>query len=118
MNLGDMKSDSESSHPTAGAWDRVFLQSRRELIGILIIWFLLAVWVVGGAWYSAYTTPSDELSLVWGIPSWVFWSVGVPWMVANLLIIWFCTRFMKDQSLEAEEDSGGENAVSGTEKHE
>lgn len=113
-----MKSDLESSQTAAGAWDRVFLQSRRELIGILIIWVVLAVWVVGGAWFFAYDTPSDELKLVWGIPSWVFWSVGVPWMVANVSILWFCTCFMKDQSLETEGPSGSENEPSNTKTHE
>ena len=113
-----MKSDIETSQPKTGAWDRVFLQSRRELVGILIIWLVLAAWVVGGAWYLAYDKPSEELSLVWGVPSWVFWSVGVPWMVANLSILWFCTCLMKDQSLETEKESAIETIIEGTKEHE
>ncbi len=113
-----MKSDLESSRSTAGAWDHVFVQSRRELIGILLIWCVFAVWVVGGAWYFAYDSSSEELNLIWGIPSWVFWSVGVPWIGANLSILWFCTCFMKDQSLEEQEDAEGRGETSSSQDHE
>lgn len=104
-----MKDDSNSSGDGVARWDAVFIQSRRELLGILIIWLFFALWVVGGSALTGYRPIEGEIEMVMGIPSWVFWSVGVPWCGANVVIFWFCLRVMKDQSLETDgDDSNGE----------
>jgi hypothetical protein len=95
-----MKNELDSSKDGAAPWDAVLVQSRRELIGILIIWMIFAVWVVGASALTGYRPAGEEIDLVVGIPAWVFWSVGVPWLGSNVAIFWFCLRVMKDQSLE------------------
>jgi hypothetical protein len=99
-----MKHESKSSNDGAAPWDAVFVQSRRELVGILIIWLVFAVWVVGASALTGYRPAGEEVDLVMGIPAWVFWSVGVPWLGSNVAIFWFCLRVMKDQSLESPDD--------------
>ena len=99
-----MKSVSNIAANDKGDWDAVFLQSRRELIGILLIWLVFAAWVLGAAYFLAYAEPEGEVPLVLGMPAWVFWAVGVPWLGANIVIIAFCMGFMKDQSLDGADD--------------
>ena len=99
-----MKHESNSSNNGGAPWDAVFIQSRRELLGILIIWLIFAVWVVGASAVTGYRPIGEEVDLVMGIPAWVFWSVGVPWLGSNVAIFWFCLRVMKDQSLESIDD--------------
>lgn len=90
--------------PNSESWDEVFLQSRRELWGVLLIWVLFAVWVIGGSALLGFRELEGEVRLVWGMPAWVFWAIGVPWFVSNIVIGWFCLRVMKDQSLESDEN--------------
>jgi len=99
-----MKHEIDSSKDDTAPWDAVFIQSRRELIGILIIWLIFAVWVVGASALTGYRPAGEEVDLMMGIPAWVFWSVGVPWLGSNVAIFWFCLRVMKDQSLETPDD--------------
>ncbi len=99
-----MKSVSNPAANDPGAWDAVFVQSRRELIGILLIWLLFAGWVLGAAYLLAYADPDRPVTLVLGMPAWVFWAVAMPWLGANLVIIAFCMLGMKDQSLDDENE--------------
>ena len=98
-----MNDEANASKRTSDRLDAVFVQSRRELGGILLIWMFFALWVVGTSWFLAYPSPDEEIGLILGMPSWAFWSIGVPWMGANVAIFWFCLVVMKDQSLEPEE---------------
>ena len=36
-----------------------------------------------------------------GIPTWAFWGIAAPWILANAFTVWFCFRFMEDDPLEA-----------------
>ena len=83
--------------------DDVFVQSRRELVSILLIWLVFAGWVIAASAFLAYEDTSEGVELVFGMPAWVFWAIGLPWLGANGVIFWFCLGFMKDQSLESEE---------------
>jgi hypothetical protein len=40
------------------------------------------------------------------MPSWVFWGVLVPWLVADLFALWFCFFFMADDPLRDAEEEG------------
>lgn len=103
-----MQPAEESTKRPAPVWDVVFVQSRKELIVILIIWLVFAVWVVGASGLLGYEASEGEVAVTWGIPTWVFWSIGVPWVVANGVIGWFCFGFMRDQSLEDDELTGSD----------
>ncbi len=104
MNQAPSETESDSNQ-----WDAVFLQSRRELWVILVLWGIFAVWVVGTSWWLGYRGADEEFSMVWGFPSWVFWGVAVPWLAANGAILWFCCGFMKDQELESPADGDADS---------
>lgn len=78
-----------------------FLQSRRELRFMLLAWVLFGTWVVGCSALTAYQVPSvDEPATWWGMPRWVALSVALPWLVADVVILAFAARGMKDTDLE------------------
>ena len=87
----------------------LFRNAFREAIGVVLIWVGFCVWVVGSSAVLAYNVePDDELKLVVGFPAWVFWSVAAPWLVANVVTVWFALRVMKDDDLgPAPEESEG-----------
>jgi hypothetical protein len=82
-------------------WDPVFLHSRREAIVIFCIWLAALLWAVPYCYLNGYAGNIDpaDVSTVWGIPSWLFWGIAVPWVVADLATIWFCFCFMQDDDL-------------------
>ena len=96
---------SRSSPPqpdTQHDWDPVFIHSRREAAVIFLIWLLAFAWVVPYSYLNGYGEPAEgeTVPLIWGIPSWLFFGVVVPWLVADILTLWFCFGFMKDDDLE------------------
>lgn len=82
-------------------WDPVFLHSRREAIVIFCIWLAGLLWAVPYCYLNGYAGNIDpaDVATVWGIPSWLFWGIAVPWVVADLATIWFCFCFMQDDDL-------------------
>jgi len=34
------------------------------------------------------------------MPAWIFWGVGLPWVMANVVAIYFGLKFMADDPLE------------------
>jgi hypothetical protein len=83
--------------------DPVFLNSRREFLIIMAVWALCLLWVVPYSYIFGYHTVTDpaDLKLVLGMPSWVVWGVGAPWMVANVITIVLCLWVIKEDDLEA-----------------
>jgi len=65
-------------------------------------WLAFGLWVVGYSWIMGHhpATPTETISTVLGMPSWVFWGVALPWVLANILTFWYCFRFMVDDDLE------------------
>lgn len=86
----------------------IFRNMRRETRIILVFWFGMMLWVVGYCGSFAYET-GGEMTLIMGFPSWVFWGIAVPWLVANLFTFWFCLFGMKDDPLEESESDSGEH---------
>ena len=107
-----------SNTPAAGDGyepDPVFVNSLRESFVIIILFLFFMLWSVGLSFYlgheSRYVpTNPENLSLVWGMPSWVFYGVFLPWMIVNLIAIWFCFGFMKTDDL----DTGSVDEATGT----
>ena len=86
-------------------WDPVFLHGRREAAVIFALWILLLLWTVPYCYLFGYGEAVDPrtIATVFGVPSWVFWGVAAPWLVASAFTFWFCFRYMKDDDLgEAE----------------
>ncbi len=79
-------------HPT-------FLNTRREAVWIFVCWCVALAWAVPTCYVLGYEIPPHALTTILGIPSWVFWGIGLPWLVANVFTIWFCTFKMQDDDL-------------------
>lgn len=106
MNNQKPSPDNVQYHPT-------FLHSRREALIIFCIWVACLLWAVPYCYLTGYGHPidPDNLSTVLGIPSWVFWGIFAPWLVADAFTIWFCFFYMQDDELGVA-DEGGDGARS------
>ena len=71
-------------------------------------WAVALVWSVGAGYLLGYHRPADQMSLILGMPDWVFWSVVFPWALCFALSTWFCLWYMADDDLgrDPEETSG------------
>lgn len=69
---------------------------------LLGVWLVCLVWVVSYCYIDGYRPVErpEDLHTVLGMPRWVMWGVAVPWVVADIVTIVFCTCVMKDESLE------------------
>ena len=90
--------------------DPTYLNTRREAIVILTAWAVCLVWTVGYCWFAGYGEPAEgQLSLVLGMPAWVFWGVALPWAAALLFSVVYGLWFIADDKLgevEGEEPAG------------
>ena len=105
------RAEADSSSPEGG--DPLFVHARRELVFTMTAWLIFGLWVVGYSWVAGNRPPADpdNLSLVLGMPAWVFWGIGLPWVMANVLTFWYCFRFMVDDDLEVVLEESAEDAV-------
>jgi len=89
-------------------YDPVFLHSRREAVIIFCLWVMALLWVVPFCYFNGYggNVDPNTISMIMGVPTWLFWGIFVPWLVADVFTIWFCFFYMKDDDLgEANEDA-------------
>ncbi|MDA7504203.1 hypothetical protein OAF42_00415 [Planctomicrobium sp.] len=86
--------------------DPVYVHSKNEAYLILIVWALSFAWTVPYCYSNGFQTTNEnwELSLTMGMPSWIFWGVGLPWFVAGILSILICLFFIKDDDLGQAKD--------------
>ncbi|MEM7384345.1 MAG: DUF997 family protein [Verrucomicrobiota bacterium] len=82
-------------------------QARRETWAILIGWTVFAVWVIGFAAARAYVPPDKEVEILFGLPSWVFWGVALPWVFANGFTFWWCCFYFQDEDWSGEGEEEG-----------
>ena len=101
-----------SSTANRSEFDPAFLHSRREAIIIFCLWLAGLIWAVPFCYLNGYEQEFDPqtFSTTWGIPTWLFWGILVPWIGANLFTAWFCFGYMKDDDLgETDEHTEGED---------
>lgn len=95
-------------------YDPVFLNSRREAVFIFCVWAVALLWAVPFCYLNGYIHDTDPqtMSTVWGIPAWLFWGIAVPWLVADVVTMWFCFRFMAHDDIgEAHEGADIEEEI-------
>ncbi|REJ73927.1 MAG: hypothetical protein DWQ34_02545 [Planctomycetota bacterium] len=82
-------------------YDPVYLHTRREAIVIIGLWLFALLWTVPYCYFNGFHTVSDggEIETMWGIPSWVFWGIAVPWLVCDVIAIGLCLFFIKQDDL-------------------
>ncbi len=106
-----MSSASNAPATDDSQFDPVFLNARREAIVIFCVWIVCLLWAVPYCYINGYPAAGEEfnpdaLKTVWGIPSWVFWGILFPWILANVFTTGFCFFYMVDDDLgEAHEDA-------------
>ncbi len=83
-------------------YDPTFVNTRREAKAIFAAWVVALLWAVPCCYLLGYNRTPDEITTVLGIPSWVFWGVLAPWLVADAFTIWFCAFVMVDDDLGEE----------------
>lgn len=91
-------------------WDPVYLHARKEAALILGVWFLALLWTLPMSYLNGFESQVDieDITFIVGMPTWVFWGIGFPWMMANLITIWFCFFYFSEDDLEPKESSLGE----------
>ena len=90
---------------TETPFDPTFVNARREAGLILVAWAVCLIWTVGYCAFAAYDVPSEQIQIILGMPSWVFWGVLVPWVVATLFSVWFSLAYIADDDLgESDEE--------------
>lgn len=91
-----------ASHPVEKEeFDPLFINSKREAWWILAAWGVSLVWTVGYCAVFGYEIDVSQLTLVLGMPSWVFWGVFVPWMTATAFSVWFGLVYMRDDDVQS-----------------
>ena len=95
----------QSPEPAELEYDPVFLHARREAIVIFCTWVVALLWAVPYCYMYGYNVADpSQIKTVLGIPSWLFWGIAVPWIVANLFTTWFCFAYMEDDDLGVNPD--------------
>ncbi len=80
--------------------DPLLQTSRREAAISIGVFVLALAYTIGYCTAFGYDIPTEELELVWGVPSWVMWGIFVPWGLCTLFHLWFSVAVMKDHVLE------------------
>jgi len=84
--------------------DPVLKNARREAVVIAIAWFLSMAYSCGYSYCFGYIRPGRRLGVedvrpIFGMPSWFFWGVIVPWTVCAVFTFVFAGWFMADDDL-------------------
>jgi len=97
----------EKPPPDAPQYDPVYLHSLREMLVILLLFSVACVWALCVSFSYGYQAgPDGSVPTILGMPSWVFYSVLLPWLVIDVVACWFCFFYMKNDDLgEAVETS-------------
>ena len=98
--------------------DPVFVHSRREALVVVGIFFVFATCTLTTAFTLGSRVSDGEpgVPTFLGMPTWVFWSIVAPWVVANIITGWFCFYYMSDDELDDGHADGhvdGNDAPSG-----
>lgn len=105
----------------AWEYDPEFLRARAEMWTVLWLFLASLIWTISWSYLFGYRTlTADEaqnVSLVWGMPTWVFWGIFTPWLAIDVMAIWFCFVYLQDartidsEQLAATPDGGTAQAT-------
>jgi hypothetical protein len=90
----------------AGREQQLLRHARREGLLIMAVWAAALIWSVGSGYILGYTRQPQNITLIFGIPDWVLWSVVVPWGACLAFSAWFCFRYMADDDLGHDPEEG------------
>lgn len=84
--------------------DPVLRNARREAIIIGLAWFAAMAYCCTYSYLFGYIREGrplgpDDVRPIFGMPSWFFWGIMVPWAACSLFAFWFAGFFMADDDL-------------------
>ncbi|HEV2947663.1 MAG TPA: DUF997 family protein [Gemmataceae bacterium] len=79
--------------------------ARREGLLIMAVWAACLIWSMTVGYFMGYRRSAADISLILGIPDWIFWSVVLPWALCLAFSVWFCFAFMADDDLGQDQES-------------
>ena len=91
--------------------DPVLQAGRREAFFAFALWAAAITYTVTYCYWHGYNLSADELTFVWGFPSWAFWGIFVPWTACTVVATVFSLFIMTDQPLEEAADDAGNAAT-------
>jgi hypothetical protein len=94
--------------------DPVLRAGRREAFFALGLWSVAITWTITYCYRYGYGISADELTFVWGFPSWAFWGIFVPWTACTVVATLFSLFVMTDQPLEEAVDESAANVATST----
>ena len=71
----------------------------------MAVWTVCLIWSMTVGYFMGYRRSAAEMSLILGIPDWIFWSVVLPWALCLAFSVWFCFAFMADDDLGQDQES-------------
>jgi hypothetical protein len=93
--------------------DPAFLRARREMWVVLALFGLALTWTIGFCYALGYDSMEgvadgvvpvgQGVPVVWGLPVWVFVGIVLPWLIIDLVAVWFCFYFLTDDGAQEEE---------------
>jgi hypothetical protein len=89
-----------------GKEQRLLRHARREGLLIMAVWAAALLWSCLGSYITAFRRPADPMTLILGMPAWVFWFVALPWAICLVFTAWFCFAFMADDDLGQDPEEG------------
>jgi hypothetical protein len=92
--------------------DPVFLNSRREAVVIFGLWFLCSIWAVPVSYMMGYgqEVVPGNVPTIFGMPTWIFWGIVCPWLVADVVTTWLCFRYIRNDDLGVSPEELAESA--------
>lgn len=81
-----------------------YRRARREALIIMAAYVVAMTWTALVCYFWGYQRDAATMTLILGMPDWVFWGIVVPWLASNLFTAWFTLGYMVDEQL-ADEDS-------------
>ena len=84
--------------------DPGFLNARRELLVMVVIWLISLAWTVGYCWFYAYEESGADISISLGFPTWVMWGVIAPWLASGVATILFALLFITEEDESPDDD--------------
>jgi hypothetical protein len=83
----------------SGKEQQLLRHARRESWLLLAVWLVALIWSVTAGYLMGYERDPATISLILGMPDWVFWSVVFPWGLCLAFSVWFCFGIMADDDL-------------------
>lgn len=81
--------------------DPSIVRIRYEATIVFFVWLVACVYTVGYCAVFGYS-PESGSSLSFGVPSWVFWGIFLPWTISTVVSAYVAMVVLRDDDLGGE----------------